>query len=101
MESLVEKFRLSFDFLELYVEVGDILGIGIFFENKRFLNIFVEFMVDWVDIKLVMFGNYVSWVKNNNVMIVDSVIKELENIFVELLNIVEGNFLGELKDFGK
>lgn len=101
MESLVEKFRLSFDFLELYVEVGDILGIGIFFENKRFLNIFVEFMVDWVDIKWVMFGNYVSWVKNNNVMIVDSVIKELENIFVELLNIVEGNFLGELKDFGK
>lgn len=101
MESLVEKFRLSFDFLELYVEVGDILGIGIFFENKRFLNIFVEFMVDWVDIKLVMFGNYVSWVKNNNVMIVDSVIKELENIFVELLNIVEGNFLGEFKDFGK
>lgn len=98
---MVEKFRLSFDFLELYVEVGDILGIGIFFENKRFLNIFVEFMVDWVDIKLVMFGNYVSWVKNNNVMIVDSVIKELENIFVELLNIVEGNFLGEFKDFGK
>lgn len=101
LESLAEKPRLSLDSLESYVEAGDISGIGILPENKRLSNTSAELTADRVDIKLAMPGNHASRVKNNNATTVDSVIKELENISAESLNIVEGNLLGELKDFGK
>lgn len=92
----MEKCDEFCDFFFVNFELVGNLGVGIIFESKSMLNILMEIKVDWVDIKVV-FGNFVSWVKNNNVMSVDSVLKELECILVEFYNFGEGNILKDLK----
>lgn len=97
MENLVEKCGELCDFFIGNFELIWNLGVSVIFESKSVLNVCMELKVDCVGVKLIVFGNFVIWVKYNSGMIVDNVVKELECIFVELFNVGEGNILIDLK----